>query len=146
MKRAADGLPVVGIQSKELGVREPPNAHADVDVDHQNQVVLNGRGMSVAENWSHLLPHLIPKRLQASGLCADASGSNSLACYTMGAGRFLSGPINASLALALKPNDSYAGNVVPARVVPLAQFQSDVSATRDQWFIDEARDDSNDFF
>jgi hypothetical protein len=137
MKRAADGLPTVGNRSKELGVREPPDAHADVDVDPQNRIVLNGRGMSVAENWRHLLPHLIPKRLQAGGLCDDASGSNSLACFTTGAGAFISGPINASLALALKPNDPYAGNVVPTTVVPLAQFQSDLSATRDQWRIDE---------
>lgn len=137
MKRAADGLPTVGNRSKELGVREPPDAHADVDVDSQNEVVLNGRGMSVAESWRHLLPHLIPKRLQARGLCADASGSNSLACFTMGAGGFMSGPMNASLYLALKPNDSYAGNVVPTTAVRLAQFQSDLSATREQWLIDE---------
>lgn len=136
MKRA-DGLPTIGNRSKELGVREPPDALADVDVDPQNQVVLNGRGMSVVENWRHLLPHLIPKRLQASGLCADASGSNSLACFALGAGEFTSEPINAALALLLKPNDSYAGNVVPTAAVTLARFQSDLSATREQWLIDE---------
>lgn len=137
MKCAADGLPTVGNRSKELGVREPPGAHADVDVDPKNQVVLNGRGMSVAQNWRHLLPHLIPKRLQASGLCADASGPNSLACFTLGEGEFASEPISAGIALALKPHDPYGGNVVPTAAVALARFQSDLSATREQWLIDE---------
>jgi hypothetical protein len=33
MKQAEDGLPVVGSNSKELGVRVPPNPNADVDLD-----------------------------------------------------------------------------------------------------------------
>ena len=31
MKAAADGFPIVGDQAKELGVRVPPNPHADID-------------------------------------------------------------------------------------------------------------------
>jgi hypothetical protein len=103
MKRAADGLPLVGKQSKELGIREPPSAYADLDLDFTNQVVLNGRGMSAAENWRHLLPHLIPKRLQAKGLSADASGSNSLACFTMGVGRLLASLSLPTLRLCQNP-------------------------------------------
>jgi hypothetical protein len=38
MKAAADGLPVVGDRSKELGVRVPPNPHADVDVNPNTSV------------------------------------------------------------------------------------------------------------
>ncbi len=72
MKSAADGLPVVGDQSKELGVRVPPNPSSDVDVDPITQmVVLNGAGMSVAANWRLLKPHLVPARL--SGIVPKAA-------------------------------------------------------------------------
>ncbi len=63
MKRAEDGLPVVGSNSKELGVRVPPNPNADVDLDGKDHVITNGKGMSVAEHWRYLLGHLVPKRL-----------------------------------------------------------------------------------
>ncbi len=138
MKRAADGSPIVGAQSKELGVREPPGQNADVDVDGRNLVILNGRGMSVVANWRHLLPHLIPKRLRDLNLCTDASGSNSLCCWTMGSGSFAAGPINDSLGLGLKPGNLLAGNVVPASSIPLQEFQTHLAATREQWVIDEA--------
>jgi hypothetical protein len=64
MKRANDGAPFVGSNSKELGVRVPPNPNGDIDLDENGNVVLNGKGMSVAENWRRLLPHLVPKRLK----------------------------------------------------------------------------------
>jgi hypothetical protein len=51
MKRAEDGLPIVGSNSKELGVRVPPNPSPDVDLDSNMQVIMNGKGMSVAEHW-----------------------------------------------------------------------------------------------
>ena len=54
MRRASDDRPVVGSNSKELGVRVPPNPNADVDLDDSGKVILNGKGMSVAENWRHL--------------------------------------------------------------------------------------------
>lgn len=49
----------------------------------------------------------------------------------------MNGPINASLTLALKPNDAHAGSVVPAAQVFLIQFQAELAATREQWRIDE---------
>jgi hypothetical protein len=64
MKREDDGLPKAGSNSRELGVRIPPDPFADVDVDGQGQVILNNKGMSVAENWRYFLAHLVPKRLK----------------------------------------------------------------------------------
>jgi hypothetical protein len=51
MKRAEDGLPIVGSNSKELGVRVLPNPNVDVDLDGNGHVITNGKGMSVAEHW-----------------------------------------------------------------------------------------------
>ena len=136
MKTAADGLPVVGDQSKELGVRVPPNPCPDVDVDPStNLILLNGSGMSVAENWRLLLPHLIPKRL--SGIIADAKGRGNLKCYRLGDGPFAPGPLASGLELVLKASDAGKGNVVPDTAVTVSQFQVDLAATRNQWVVDE---------
>lgn len=137
MKRTADGIPVVGSQPKELGVREPPSVNADVDVDDRIHVILNGKGMSVAENWRRLLPHLIPKRLKEQGLSADASGSNALACWTMGNGPFAAGAIDETLCLALKPGNLHSGNIAPIASIPLREFQDLLAATRPLWVVDE---------
>lgn len=136
MKRDDDGLPKVGSNSKELGVRvEPPlnaqnNWQADVKVEN-GLVVLNGEGMSVAEHWRHLKPWLIPSPLK--GLMKDARGSDALTCYRFGEGPFESNALNDSLALALKPHDPLAGVVAPIRSVSIEQFQDDLAATRADW-------------
>ena len=82
------------------------------------------------------MPHLIPKRL--ASILAGASGSNSLACYRMGEGPFVAGPLAAGLELALKAGSTVAGNVVPDQPATLEQFQADLAATRKSWDIDEA--------
>lgn len=136
MKAADDGLPEVGDQSKQLGVRVPPNPHADIEVDAStNRIVLNGSGMSVAENWRLLPPHLIPLRLAA--IVSDAKGKNHLVCYRMGDGPFIPGPLTTGLELVLKPGAIDRGNVVPGAAVTVAQFQADLAATRPQWVADE---------
>ncbi len=135
MKRANDGLPVVGSNAKELGVRVPPSTHADIDLDTNDCVVLNGKGLSVASNWRELLPHLIPRRLKP--LCPDASGPNTLACFKMGTGVFAVGAVNNDLSLVLKPGNSQAGNIVPKQSVHRDQFQALLAATRNEWTIDE---------
>jgi hypothetical protein len=136
MKAAADGLPVVGDRSKELGVRVPPNPHADVDVDpNTNLVVLNQKGMSVAENWRLLPPHLIPMRL--ASVVKDAKGLNYLKCYRLGDGPFVPGLLANGLEVALKPGVTDKGNVVPSAPVTVSQFQADLGATRNQWVADE---------
>lgn len=135
MIREADDLPVVGSNAKELGVRVPPNPNADIDLDVHGNVVLNGRGMSVSENWRHLPPHLVPKRLKS--ILSSAAGSNLLACFIYGKGPFQAGPINGRLDLVLKVHSPRTGNVVPSRLDQLQAFQDDLAATRPDWSIDE---------
>jgi hypothetical protein len=136
MMAAADGLPVVGNRSKELGVRIPPNPHADIEVDpNTNLVVLNQKGMSVAENWRFLLPHLIPARL--STIVPRARGSDDLRCYRLGDGPFVPGSLSSGLKLVLKPGTPVLGNVVPSSAVTVSQFQADLGATRMEWVVDE---------
>ena len=135
MKRSDDGLPVVGSNSKELGVRVPPNPNADIDIATDGTVELNGRGMSASAHWTDLLPHLIPKRLKQH--CPDAIGSNALACYRCGEGEFRDGPLGGDLELRLKPGKSRNGNIVPAGHLTVDQFQSALAATRDEWIVDE---------
>ncbi len=136
MRQAADGFPVVGSDSRQLGVRVPPNPHADIDLDENGNVLLNGKGMSVAENWRDLLPHLIPKRLKL--LFPGAAGSNGLACFRHGQGPFSPGPCTAALSLVLKGRDSRSGNVVPALTLSERQYQNELAATRADWAVDEA--------
>ena len=116
-------------------MRVPPNPNGDVDLDENGTVILNGKGMSVAENWRRLLPHLVPKRLKP--IFPGASGSNNVACYRFGQGPFLPGPLNTQLALVLKRHDPQAGNIVPAGSMAEREFQNELAATRDQWTTDE---------
>jgi hypothetical protein len=135
MKRAEDGMPVVGSKSKELGVRVPPDPNADVDLDGNAHVITNGKGLSVAEHWRFMLGHLVPKRLVP--VCPGATGSNGLTCYKLGTGPFAGAPLNDDLLLVLKRHDPHAGNVVPSRSIPFDQFQAALAATRTQWQPDE---------
>jgi hypothetical protein len=63
MRVDTDGLPLVGVQSKCLGVRVPPNRFADIDLDPDGKVLLNRKGLSVSRNWRDLPGHLIPEHL-----------------------------------------------------------------------------------
>ena len=135
MKRGNDGLPLTGTQSKELGVRVPPNERADIDVADHGIVTLNRRGMSVAADWRLLQPHLIPKRL--NDVCYGASGPNSLSIYRHGEGDFEEGPVNETLSLALKDGSSRHANVVPVSETQIDEFLSQLAATRPHWIDEE---------
>lgn len=135
MKRADDGLPIVGTESKQLGVRVPPNEYADIDLDADGNVVLNDRGMSVASHWRHLRPHLIPKRLRDSE--NGAVGLNTMSVYRFGEGEFGNEKINEHLVLAMKSTSAKQGNVVPASLMQLDEFLGHIADTRDHWIVDE---------
>lgn len=140
MKRDADGLPKIGTQSKELGVRIPPDPHADVDLNEHGFVKLNRRGMSVAAHWQYLRPHLVPKRFASvfhavTGL--TAMGSNVLAVFRIGDGRFDEGSFNAELNLALKHGSDSLANVVPMEEITIDRFLEQLAATRLQWIEEE---------
>jgi hypothetical protein len=133
MKRDADGQPVVDDSGRGLGVRIPPRRPADVDLETQGRVLLNGKGMSVSPAWRQLPPHLIPQRLK--GLFPRARGSDQLHCFAMGQGGFQDGPLVRGLRLVVTDPDH--GHVATEALVLLGDYQADLAATRDSWTIDE---------
>ena len=126
MKKESDGLPKVG--PADLGVRP-----SDVDVDAQNNILVNGKGMSVAPEWQDININRIPKRLRL--LMPGAGGANSSFCFCFGTGPFSQGPF--ANALTLEPDLATHGNVAPELSVPLATYEADLAATRPDWEVVE---------
>ena len=107
-------------------------------VDAANDVVLDGKGMSVAPAWRDLDYTRIPRRLRPK--FPGAAGPNSSACFVHGTGPFQASAISAHLVLA---PDAGAGPVThgvvsPSQVMPEAQYNGAIAATRLNWVIDEA--------
>ena len=127
MRKDPDGLPMVSQTS--LGVRPG----FDVDLDAQNNVLVNGKGMSVAPNWRDINRHRIPKRLRP--LLLGAGGSNNTYCFRMGEGAFVRGAF--AEGLALEPDSATHGNVTPTQVGPLASYEASLTATRPKRREDE---------
>ena len=127
MRKEPDSLPTLSQTS--LGVRPG----VDVDLDAQNNVLVNGKGMSVAPNWRDISRNRIPKRLR--GIVPGARGSNNTFCFGMGNGPFQQGPF--ANGLTLEPDSATHGNVAPAMVVPLVTYEADIAATRPDWQEDE---------
>lgn len=121
--------------SKELGVRVPPNTSADIDVTETKTVIMNGRGMSIAENWRVLPGHLIPKRLTPA--FPGATGSNSLSCFQIGEGAFAPDRFNDEHSLFFKAGKTKQGNLSPSTEMSMSAFQTALVAPREQWQIDE---------
>src|SRR5947209_2387229 len=132
MRADADNLPKVGTQSKCLGVREPGNA--DVDLEDDGKVKLNGRGMAVVNNWRLLPGFLVPAHLESEFNGASGRG---LRVFVHGEGGFDEDEVAAGLCLRHKPGNDKAGNVTPTASVPLADFQAALRDTRSGWSIDE---------
>ncbi len=58
--------------------------------------------------------------------------------HGQGTGPFADGPVSPQLEVCLKPGTNEAGNVCPVAIVPLAQYEADLIATRIFWEIDES--------
>ena len=127
MKKDLDGFP--SISPTSLGVRPD----IDVDLDDQKNVLVNGKGMSVAPNWRDINVNRIPKRLRP--IVLGARGSNSTFCFRTGNGEFQQGSF--ANGLTLQPDAATHGNVAPAAVVPLVTYEADIAATRLDWQEDE---------
>lgn len=136
MKRdPSDNLPVVGTaSSSELGARPG----IDITVDGAGNVVLDATGMSVAPGWRDLEFTRIPRRLRH--LVPGAAGSNSTACYALGAGPFRRGIVADGLELIpdQEPPPATHGAIAPVAVVPLDAYQADLQKTCAAWQIDES--------
>ncbi len=124
MKRDADGFPTVAPSASALGVR----LGVDVDIDAQNQVIVNEKGMSVSPSWRSLSVFRIPKRL-------GGQGSNNTHCFKMGAGVFEQAVIAERLELI--PDSDVHGVIRAIQSVPLTQYEVDLGATRTRWMIEE---------
>ena len=122
MKRDEDGLPMVAPASNALGVRPG----TDIDVDQQNYAIPNDKGMSVSPSWKDISLRRIPRRL-------GGQGSNGSAAF--GAGPFHQAMI--ADGLELLPDSLTHGVIRPTQLVPLAQYQAYLAATRADWRIDE---------
>jgi hypothetical protein len=133
MRKAADDKPVVDASGKGLGVRGlPVNGIVDVDRDENDRIILNGKGMSVSPSWRDLPYFLIPRRLKEK--FPGARGAPDLFCFRMGEGAFQDGFV--AEGLDLKTDSPKHGNVVPAQLVPLDQYQADLANTRASWALD----------
>jgi len=127
MRKDSDGLPMVSQTS--LGVRPG----VDVDLDPEGDILVNGKGMSVAPDWRQINVNRIPKRLRPT--VPGAAGSNNTFCFRFGSGPFVQGPF--APGLTLEPDSATHGNVAPAQVVSLAAYERDLAATRPDWQEDE---------
>lgn len=129
MKADNDGRPLLGQSATCLGVRPTK----DIDLDDNQQVLANGRGMSVAPSWRQLPVWRIPKRLR--DLQEGARGSNETACFRFGSGPFATGPFAPGLRL-VQDSERHAC-VAPVAVVPLSDYEASLAATRLDWIVDE---------
>jgi hypothetical protein len=85
MKKADDDKPIVDVTGKGLGVRGTPvNGVTDVDLDVQNNVVLSGKGMSVAPRWRDLRISLSPSGSKRRRLLRGALRPSTASRWAMG--------------------------------------------------------------
>jgi hypothetical protein len=89
--------------------------------------------MSVAPAWRDLELHRIRKRL--GSIVPGARGSNNTYCFAAGMGPFQQGHF--AKGLELITDTPIHAVVAPVVVVPLAQYEADLAATRSEWLIDE---------
>jgi hypothetical protein len=125
MKKDDDDKPTIGVTATTLGVRL-----TDIDLDAQDNVVCNDKGMSVRPSWRDAPLSMIPKRLGTGG-----RGSDKCYCFRRGEGDFVPAPCGAGMELL--PDGPTHGVVRPVQLTPLATFQSNLQATRPEREIDE---------
>jgi hypothetical protein len=128
--------PTFGPAAGSLGVRLPPDKHADIPVDGLGMVAPRTGGMSVAPAWRFLPVHRIPRRLRVK--FPRAAGKNDLHIWRMGDGPFESGPFAERLVLRPDPEKpDRHGFVEPEVPMRVADYQQALAQTRAYWQIDE---------
>ncbi len=129
MRKDDDGFPTLQQSASALGVRPG----VDLEFNPQGNVLVNGKGMSVNPAWRVISILRIPRRLR--NIMPGARGPNNTFCFRTGTGSFQQGDFAAGLTL--EPDSAMHGNIAPAQVVPLDQYETDLAATRLDWQVDE---------
>jgi len=132
MKRDGD-KPLVENSANGLGVRVGNGPNDDLPVTNTGEVVPGSGGMSVSSSWRFLPIHRIPRRLRVK--LPSATGNNSLSCWSMGTGEFSAGAVGGGLVL--RADSTSHGLVEPAERTHLDSYLKNLTATRDEWVIDE---------
>lgn len=130
-----DGRPRTGDGRNLLGARPGSDVHPDAD----GNVHPVGQGMSVNICICSVPVRIVPGRLQH--LRRGAIGDDERRVWRNGSGDFTAGPIAPGLEFqpdAKTPPVSH-GVVRPDAVMPLADYQSALTATQEQWEINEQR-------
>ncbi len=125
------GRLALGPTAQTLGARVPE----DIEADAAGMVRPGTGGMSVSPSLRDLPYFRVPKRLRA--LHSTATGSNDLFVWSMGTGDFVGEPVNNQLCLRLDPDDGKHGFVEPAKGMSSNEYQNALTATQDQWAVDE---------
>ncbi|MBI3821473.1 MAG: hypothetical protein HY289_02210 [Planctomycetes bacterium] len=130
------GKPKVGSGSKMLGVRGPPDPHADLPVDPNGNVHPQTGGMSVAPDWRKRPYFLVPMRLRS--LVPRARGSNDLDCWRLGDGDFETVALTDKLDLRIDQGQPLNHGVVEPKLnMSIVDFQDALAQTCDLWVVDE---------
>ena len=131
--REENEKPALG--SRDLEVRLPPDAHADVSVDEKGFVRPGTGGMSVSPRLIDLPAHRVPRRLRS--IFPAAVGSNTLRVWSMGEGSFAAASFDFNLSLRLDPKRKGHGFVEPENDMGLSDYINAIEGTRDAWRLDE---------
>jgi hypothetical protein len=131
--------PRIGDDTCELGVRPPGHpVNADVNLDANGNVLLDGGGMSVFPSIVPTELKRIPKRLiplRLADKVPGAVGDDDLKIWTTGAGAFVSSPITASLTLHVTGRSH--GAICPAHSMSLNNLQGELAKTQPDWTVEE---------
>lgn len=130
MKQEQD-KPALGPTAQTLGARVPE----DIAPDAAGMVHPGTGGMSVAPSLADLPSFRVPARLHK--LYPKASGKSDLFVWSMGVGEFAEEPIGDQLCLRFDPANGKHGFIEPVGSMSLNDYQNALTATQDQWAIDE---------
>ena len=116
-----------------LGVRPLADVTLIPSGDLTGCVALDRKGLSVSDDWRTLPPHLVPEQLDDE---VNGASGRGMKVFVHGAGTFAEGQVAQSLEMLFKVNSTSSGVVCPIAIVLLAQYQSDLQASRSDWVED----------
>jgi hypothetical protein len=112
--------------------------NADVNVDANGNVSLDGGGMSVFPSIVPAELKRVPKRLiplRLANKVPGAAGDDDMKIWTTGDGAFVSGPMTAMLNLNVTGRSH--GTICPAHAMSLNDLQAELAKTQPDWIVQE---------